>query len=300
MSFPRRVLPGTVVMITRRALRRTMLLRPDPELRELFVYCLAVLSKRFGFRVHHFTVMSNHYHLTGTDTTGQLPDLLRELNRTLALGIKVVRKWEGAVWDHEKPSVVELRTEQAVIEKMSYSAANPVAAMAVRRAHQWPGLNVLPEQLGRASFTAKRPDYYFDQDNPQWPATATLSLSMPKLSMSDAQVREGVAQELAQLEAEARDQANAHAQRFLGADRVLAMSPYERATSWEPLRSRNPSFAVGRGQRDAFFEAVRVLREFRKAYRTALESWRAGIREVLFPAGTWFMRWGHCAPVAPS
>ncbi|HMJ11057.1 MAG TPA: transposase, partial [Polyangiaceae bacterium] len=43
-----------------------------------------------------------------------------------------------------------------------------------------------------------------------------------------------------------------------------------------------------------------VVSDFRKIYRAALEAWRAAVRDVLFPAGTWFMRWGHCASVAPS
>jgi len=86
--------------------------------------------------------------------------------------------------------------------------------------------------------------------------------------------------------------------RFLGPARVLAASPYDRATSPEPLRGRNPTFAVGRGQREAFFEAVTVLREFRNAYRQALHAWRNGIRQALFPAGTWLMRCLHSAVVA--
>jgi REP element-mobilizing transposase RayT len=275
-------------------------LRPDPELTNLFVYCLAVMAERFGIVVHSATVMSNHYHLVVTDTRGEWPNFLREFNRTLALGIKVLRKWEGAVWDHEKPSVVELRTEQAVIETVGYCCANPVSAGAVRHAHQWPGLNVLPEQLGRASWTARRPDFYFDQNNPQWPDVATLRLTMPEMTMSDTLVRDNVAQELQRLETDAHQAVRDKGWRFLGPQKVLAMSPFDRATSWEPLRGRNPTFAVGRGQREAFFEAVTVLREFRKAYRDALESWRIGIREVLFPVGTWFMRCGHSALVASS
>lgn len=300
MSYPRRVLPGMTVMVTRRALRRTLLLRPDPELNNLYLYCLAVLAPRFDIAVHCVTVMSNHHHLVVTDTHGKLPNFLRELHRTLALSIKVLRKWEGAAWDHEKPSVVELRTEQAVVETMAYSIGNPVAAGAVRRANQWPGLNVLPEQLGRMSWTAKRPDFYFDQDNPQWPPIATLLLTMPPLSMSDALVRDAVALELAHLETESHLTMQATRGRFLGPDMVLASSPFDRATSWEPLRGRNPTFAVGRGQREAFFQAVTLLREFRKTYRAALELWRAGIRQVLFPAGTWVMGWAHGAMVAPS
>jgi hypothetical protein len=138
-------------------------------------------------------------HLVVTDTRGTLPRFLQELHRLLALGVKVLRKWEGAVWDHEKTSVVELRTEQAVLEKIAYCLANPVAAGLVRRAHQWPGVTAQPEQLGRASWTARRPDFYFEQD-PQWPECATLRLSMPDLRMDHALTRDEVARELTRLE----------------------------------------------------------------------------------------------------
>jgi hypothetical protein len=38
MTCPRRILPGLTFLITRRTLRRTHLLRPDPELNNLFRY----------------------------------------------------------------------------------------------------------------------------------------------------------------------------------------------------------------------------------------------------------------------
>lgn len=163
-------------MVTRRVLRRTNLLRPDPELNNL--YCLAVFSARFGIDAHQVTLMSNHEHLNYTDRRGCSPDFLRELHRTFALAAKVLRKWEGTFWDSEKPSVVELRTDQAVIESMAYCMANPVAAGAVRHARQWPGLNVLPEQLGRITWTAQRPDFYFEQDNRHPPAPGPRPLPL--------------------------------------------------------------------------------------------------------------------------
>jgi putative transposase len=149
------------VMVTRRTLRRTHLLRPDPAVNELFIYCLAVLAPRFDIRVHAAVLMSTHEHLVVTDVQGQLPRFLQELHRVLALGIKILRKWEGAVWDHEKTSVVDLRTPAAIIEKIAYVMANPVAAGLVRRASQWPGITVQPQQLGRWRWSAARPDYYF-------------------------------------------------------------------------------------------------------------------------------------------
>jgi len=300
MSYPRRVVPGMVVMVTRRTLRRTHLLRPDPELNNLFRYCLAIVAQHYGVLVHAAVVMSTHEHLILTDVRGQLPRFLQELHRLLALGIKVLRKWEGAVWDHEKTSVVELCTQQAVLEKIAYVIANPVAAGLVRRSHQWPGVTTTPEHFGRASWTAKLPAFYLDQDNPRWPKIATLSLSMPQLDIGDAAARVAVADEVAHLEAMASATMQAAGRRVIGREHLAALSPYDRARSWEPLRGRNPSFAVGRHQREAFFDSVAVLRAFRWAHRAALEAWRNGVRSVLFPPGTWLMCWAHGALVATT
>jgi hypothetical protein len=100
------------------------------------------------------------------------------------------------------------------------------------------------------------------------------------------------------LENQAREQVRNNGRSFLGAVRATRVSPFKRAKSWEPLRSLNPAFAVGRGQRDAFLAAVAELRDFRHAYRSALERWRAGIRNALFPAGTWLMRCVHAVCTA--
>ena len=285
-------------MITRRTLRRTHLLRPDDELNALFIYCIALVAQRYDIAVHAAVVMSTHEHLIVTDTRGKLPRFLHELHRLLALSIKVLRKWEGAVWDHEKTSVVELRTREAVIEKLAYVMANPVAAGLVRHAHEWPGVTTHVEELGRAQWTASRPNVYFDADNPAWPASATVELTMPELEMADDDVRELVHAELKALELAAVANVKSKGWSVLGRKRLATLSPFERATSWEELRSRNPTFAVGRGQREAFFEAVVVLRAFRSAHRAALELWRTGLREVLFPVGSWHMRYGHGAAVA--
>jgi putative transposase len=300
MSAPRRIRPGSIVMVTRRTLRRTHLLRPDPELNALFTYCLAVLAPRFGILVHAVVLMSTHEHMVLTDTRGQLPCFLRDLHRLVALGVKVLRKWEGAVWDHEKTSVVELLSREAVVEKLAYVMANPVAAGLVRRAAQWPGIMTLPEHLGRSALTAARPDYFFNADNPAWPQTASLQLTEPTLGMDELDLRRCVEAELEALERAASEEVATKGRSFMDRERLMRLSPYDRATTGEPLRARNPTFAVGRGQRDAFFHEVTALRTFRKAYRAALDLWRTGMRSVLFPVGTWLMVSLHAAPVAPA
>jgi REP element-mobilizing transposase RayT len=279
-------------MITRRTLRRHHLFRPDPAIRQLYLYTLAVCAKEFGILVHAVTLMSTHEHLIVTDTRGRLPLFLRKHHRLVSLGTKILRKWEGPTWDAEQTSVVRLLTEQAVVEKLAYVMANPVQAGLVRRARDWPGVTVVPQELGRRTWTLNRPDAYFRADNRQWPDAVELSLTLPPIlrARDGAQdVRDAVGEELERQERLAHQEIRKRGWRFLGAERVRRLSPYRRATSFELLRDRNPTLAVGRGQRKVFFQAVAELRAFRKAYRQALEQWRAGLRSVVFPQGTWCM-----------
>jgi REP element-mobilizing transposase RayT len=292
MTQPRLVLPGDTVMITRRTLRRHHLFRPDSAIRQLYLYTLAICARQFGILVHGVTLMSTHEHMIVTDPKGRHPEFLRRLHRLVSLCTKIVRKWEGPTWEPEQASVVRLLTEQAIIEKLAYVMANPVKAGLVRHARDWPGITVLPHELGRRVWTVKRPRAYFRANNAQWSDTIELTLTLPpslEESYSAEALREAVQEELERQERMAHVEIQKRGWRILGADRIRRLSPYRRATSFELLRDRNPTFAVGRGQKKMFFEAAAELRAFRRAYREALEQWRAGLRSVVFPQGTWCM-----------
>jgi hypothetical protein len=121
---------------------------------------------------------------------------------------------------------------------------------------------------------------------------------MPEaLHKSYANPHEAIAQEFERLQQVSRDRIKSEKRRFLGLRAVLKCSPYQRATSREPRVGRNPSFAVGPGQHEARKLAIKALQAFRKAYRAALELWRAGVREAVFPSGTWWMVRFHGAAV---
>jgi REP element-mobilizing transposase RayT len=291
MTQPRLVVPGDTLMITRRTLRRHHLFRPDSAIRQLYLYTLAICARQFGILVHAVTLMSTHEHLIVTDPQGCYPEFLRRLHRLVSLGTKMLRKWEGPTWDDDQSSVVRLLTEQAILEKLAYVMANPVKAGLVRHARDWPGITVLSHELGRRTWTLKRPEAYFNAKNPKWPDTIELSLTLPPSlrSYNAEALREAVGEELARQERVAHQEIKKRGWRVLGAKRVRRLSPYRRATSFELLRDRNPTFAVGRGHRKVFFQAVAELRAFRRAYRQALEQWRAGLRSVVFPQGTWCM-----------
>ncbi len=300
MSQPREIVPGATYLLTRRALRRHLLFRPDAAITQLVLYTLAVSARRYGLRVHALCVMSTHLHLVVTDIDGLLPRFLQFFHRLVALGTKVLRAWEGPVWDHEPTSVVRLLTPEAVVEKIAYVMANPVAAGLVSQARDWPGAKVLVDELGCGLLRARRPEVYFDPANPQWPGEAMLPLTLPPNVTQDAadSFRQKVCAELERLEAQARAEVRRQGFGVLGAERASKISPYDRATSFEALRDRNPTFAVGRGQPGAWQRAAAAVRAFRAAYHEALAQWRTGVRSAVFPAGTWCMRVLHNACVA--
>jgi len=197
--------------------------------------------------------------------------------------------------------VVELTTPAAIVEKAAYVMANPVEAGLVFHARDWPGVQTTPAQLGAARWSAPRPGVYLDPDNPAWPKTATLALVHPERShMGPEEFRTQVRDELQQREQAARERLRSEGRRFAGRRAVLTTSRYSRATSWEARGSLTPTFATGRGQRDAYLLAAHSLRTFRQAYRDALAQWVQGHREVLFPAGTLKMHTLHQVRVAPG
>jgi hypothetical protein len=276
-------------------------LRPEYLVNNLFIFFLAVLGAKYGIAINAFCLLSTHEHLIVTDTMGKLPDFLRDLHRLTALVLKVLRKWEGPVWDHEQTSVVHLQTPEAIVEKLAYVMANPTAVGAVRYAKDWPGLVTTPADLGKASWTAKRPTAYLNQESEQWPEQATLTLQMPPLieeAFSDPIAI--IKREYEELQQKAREEMVAKGRHFMGADKVTKVSPYQRATSWEDVRSLNPTFAVGRGKEEAKKLAIKALKAFRRAYRAALKLWRTGTRSVQFPPGTWWMTTFHGAAVADT
>ena len=162
MTLPRRVLPNTTYLVTRRCLGRRFLLRPDRALNRLFLYCLALGVRKYGVEVHGLCVMSNHYHLTMTDVRGVLPDFMGWLNCQLAKRIKRLRRWDEVVWEpNVHYNAVELQGEAEALDKVAYTLLNPMSAGLVRRPEEWPGVVSTMKQLCRGKLEAQRPRRWF-------------------------------------------------------------------------------------------------------------------------------------------
>jgi len=301
MSQPRKVYPGQTVQLTRRTLRRTLLLRPDDQVNQLIGYLVAFFAQKFGMQLSAIQVLSDHYHMVLTDVLGRLPDFMRELNRILALCIKVLRKWEGPVWEPDGASVVELLTPQAEAEAMVYTWLNAYRAGMISNPRNWPGVTSSLDDVDGPTMAFRRPDQYLDASSGRWPDTVELRLTMPpKLAaLGQDEARQLLQAELERQLGEAKRLVRKKGWKVVGAARCKRVSPYKRATSWEPLRSRNPVLKAGQGMLKALQKGIAALREFRKAYRKAMKRWLEGDRDVAFPHGTWWMVKVHGVAVQP-
>jgi REP element-mobilizing transposase RayT len=290
MTAPRRVLAGATYLVTRRCAQRQLLLRPSQLVNEIFLYVLALAARRYGVLVHAFCVLSNHLHIVLTDPEAQLPAFERYLDSLVARAVNAsLGRWE-TFWAPSSYSAVALATDDDVVAKTVYTLANPVAAGLVQRGSEWPGLRTAPEQLGGTVLTAPRPSKFF-REKGCLPESAELVLAVPPGFSSAEEFRERVAAALEEAEAGARRERAASGRGFLGARRVLAQKPWSRAAPWEPRRALNPRVAA----RDKWkrVEALARLGEFLDAYRSAWEELRNGVKDALFPAGTYQLRVVH-------
>jgi putative transposase len=292
VSPPRRVIPGAVYLVTRRCYQRTFRLRPAAETSHILAYCLAVALEKTGVVLHAACFMSNHHHLVVTDPRGELPNFLRELHRLTAKAMNVCQgQWEN-LWSAEPCSAVRLADDDDVIDKIAYVAVNPVAAGLVEKPEDWPGLSLWTEGAVRLA----QPRAYFRVGG-ECPERISLRVAAPSGQQRGGWARR-VQSAIAAKVAGAHRKMRAAGRAFVGRAAVLAQSFIERATSFEPRRVPVPTVAAKNpGARKAL---LAIQKAFRVAYRQALEAWKVGVRESVFPFGTWWMRVHHGAPTEPQ
>jgi len=82
-------------------------------------------------------------------------------------------RWEN-FWSSEQVCVVKLVGREAVMDKLVYTATNPVQDHLVDRAHHWPGINGLPALLAGRCLRATRPRHFFRPEGWSRRAAAVL------------------------------------------------------------------------------------------------------------------------------
>jgi putative transposase len=292
MTAPRQRLAGKTYLVTRRCSERRFFLKPGSVTNTIFQFVLAVVSARYDVAVHAVCVLSNHIHLVVTDRHANLPEFHRDLDGLVARAMNCfLGRWES-FWDPDSYSAVVLEDKNAILEKMVYLLANPVAAGLVRHASEWPGVWSAPSLIDGGVITLNRPADFFRKNGPL-PPTATLRLCRPPGFENDDEFVATLTALLQEAEDRAAAELERDGRRFLGVARVLAQSAFSRPAAGEPRRVLSPRVATRNKWKR--IEALQRLAEFVSGYKIALAAWRAGERNVLFPAGTWLMRWQHGA-----
>jgi REP element-mobilizing transposase RayT len=190
--LPRQVLPHQFYLITRRCTQRQFLLRPDNATNNAFLYCLIHAALRSDVQVLLPCAMSNHYHVVIYDRAGRYPEFIEHFHKVLARSQNALRgRWEN-FWSSEQTCVVKLVDREAVLDKLVYTATNPVLDQLVERVHHWPGINGLTALLNRRPLRATRPLHFFRPDG-EMPEALEMTLTIPPRTRPDRRGATGTA-----------------------------------------------------------------------------------------------------------
>jgi REP element-mobilizing transposase RayT len=270
---------------------REFRLRPSEETNGIILYALALAAQRSGVVLHSVCVMSDHVHVVLTDVRGEHPRFSHLFDLFVSKAMNAAQGRREAFWASGPPSVAQLATPEAVLDKVAYTAVNPVKAGLVETPQEWPGVNLWkPERR-----MVKRPDAYFDPRG-KLPSEVELVIDPPPPGMQVPNWDRRLEQEIGNRITAARRAMKALGLRFLGRAGVLATAFEERAKSNEQMGRIVPQVVAVVPR--ARVERLRALRRFQGEYAAALHAWRAGDRSVVFPPGTWWMRVHHGARIA--
>jgi REP element-mobilizing transposase RayT len=293
---PREVLPGRFYLITRRCTQRQFLLRPDRETNEAFTYCLIDAAQRYQVEVLLTCAMSNHHHTVIYDRWGRYPEFVEHFHKLLARSQNALRgRWEN-FWSSEQVCMVHLVDREAVMDKLVYTATNPVLDHLVDRVHHWPGVNGLVALLAGRSLRARRPLHFFRPKGPM-PKELEMRLTIPPELGPEAEVLAELRDRVRAVEVEHDAERQRTGRRVVGRRGVLAQSWRGQPTSWEPRRGLRPQVAAR--SKWARVEALQRNQAFLEDYVQARERWRDGTL-VVFPRGTYWLRRFAYVPVADA
>jgi REP element-mobilizing transposase RayT len=286
-------------LLTRRCTQRQFLLKPSPKTNAIFLYCLALAAEKTGVLVHAVCVLSNHYHAVITDVHGNLPEFTAHLNKYVAKCINAsLGRWEN-LWATEQPSQVALIEDADALKRLVYTLSNPTESLLVDHSERWPGLRTTPQDMLRGPIEIPRPDVFFRQDGPT-PEVATLELTRPAIywDLDDQAFVAKLEQAIEDREEALRRQAKAKGIRFLGLRKLRSQKTTDTPQTIEPRRNLKPRIAAA--NKWSRIEALLRLKSFIRDYREAWTRWKAGLRDTLFPPGTYALVRNAGVGVAPG
>jgi putative transposase len=231
---------------------------------------------------------SNHHHSGIHDPYGNFPIFAEHFHGLLARCQNAhLGRFEN-FWSTEPTSVVHLVEPNDILDKMTYAFTNPTAADLVDTVGEWPGVTTFQATVAGSDITATRPKHFF-RDNGDMPEVVSLTLARPQgfQDLGQSEWAGLVTERVRAKEAEHRQRRAAKGITVLGRNRILAQDPFHCPESQASRFQMSPRVAAK--SKWARIEALMRNRGFIEKYRDAFRGHMAGLANVVFPFGTYWM-----------
>jgi REP element-mobilizing transposase RayT len=283
-----------LVEVTTRTIHGRFLLTPCEELNNLILGALGRAQELYPVGLVAFAFASGHYHLLlRVEDTRQLSMFMNHFNSNLAREAGRLAQWREKFWARRFQAIPISDEPEAQIERLAYVLAHGCKEGLVERLRDWPGASAVPALLDGAPLSG----HWFDRTRErgarlrgkpfhrlEFATEYTLRLEpLPCWAhLAPEQYRQRIADLVADIEARAAAEREAEGRPALGAEAIRLQNRHDRPA--KPQRSPAPLFHAA--SRKVRLELRRAYGEFLGVFRAAAEQLRAGVTEVVFPAGS--------------
>ncbi len=297
-TIPRFVPPGGELQsISIRCFQGRFLLKPSQRANDLIVGVLAKAQRRTGVKVFHVAFLSNHAHLLiEVEDALQRARFMAFVNSNVAKELGRLHAWNGRFWAERYAASMVTRDEETQLYTLRYLLAQGVKENLVEKVGDWPGVHtgalrfagdrVQGIWVDRTGFYKARRTIKGRKEAREADFEEKVELVLSPLpcwaELSEEEHLARLRQLVAEVEAEAEaERRSAHALRPPGPRRILQLAPHHRPEKLKKSRLKLV-YAMSDEVRRPFLEAFRL---FHQAYREAAERLKAGVWDVVFPAG---------------
>jgi len=263
-------------------------------LNQIIIGTLARAKQRHQVQVCFFVGVSNHMHLLlWIEDARGLAKFMGYFLSKLAREIGRLTGWKEKIFGRRYQAIVVSDEKAAQIERLRYGLAHGCKEDLVDRPRDWPGVHAVRALLEgevleglwfdrTKEYLARRRGEKFD--SLQYATREVLELDpLPCWRhLTEEQRRARIAALVEDIESEAASRRKRTGIKPLGPAAVLAQNPLRRPK--QTKKSPAPAFhAASKAVRRELWNAYSW---FMGAYREAAEKLRAGVRDVVFPPGS--------------
>ncbi len=303
---PRYLPPGWSVEVTTRTICGFYLLPATPYFARIMAGVLARAQEKYPVRIHAAVAASNHYHLILTpDDVDQLADFMEFVNGNLAREAGRLCGWRGPLFSDRYHHVPISPEPEALIERLRYVLSNTIKENLVASISEWEGLHCAEALIDGKPMAGMWYDRAIEYEaNRQAERKAARRGTVPERiergafmtpyalklaplpcwqNLPAAQVRQRVAQMVAEIEAAAAMLREELGTEPIGIDKIRRQDPLSRPTRFRPS-PKPPCHAASKDIRQRFRQA---LRGFVDMFREASTRLKFGyVKEAIFPKGS--------------